>query len=168
MQTVIKRLKINDVEHEMEIAPEMRLLDFIRGPLGLKGTKEGCGEGECGACSVLLNGEVIDSCLMLVGQLADGDSITTVEGLGDATHLSPLQDCFVHEGGAQCGICTPGMLIAAHALLSKNPRPTRAQIAEAIAGNLCRCTGYAKIIDAIEKAAEIQAGRSRKTRKAKR
>ncbi|MFA4874191.1 MAG: (2Fe-2S)-binding protein [bacterium] len=165
MQTVIKRLKINDVEREIDATPEMRLLDLLRSQLKLTGTKEGCGEGECGACSMLLNGEVIDSCLMLVGQLKDGDEILTVEGLGDVDHLSPLQECFVHEGGAQCGICTPGMLMAAHALLRKNPRPTREEIATAISGNLCRCTGYVKIIDAIEKAS--QASKAGKVRKGK-
>jgi len=162
---VIKRLKINDVEREIDATPEMRLLDLLRSQLKLTGTKEGCGEGECGACSMLLNGEVIDSCLMLVGQLKDGDEILTVEGLGDVDHLSPLQECFVHEGGAQCGICTPGMLMAAHALLRKNPRPTREEIATAISGNLCRCTGYVKIIDAIEKAS--QASKAGKVRKGK-
>lgn len=153
--TLVKRnIIINNSSKLVEAKPELRLLDVLREHLHLTGTKEGCGEGECGACSVILNGEVVDSCLMLFGQLKDGDEILTVEGLGDAEHLSELQACFVHEGGTQCGICTPGMLIAAHALLMKNKKPTRDEIAAAIAGNLCRCTGYVKIIDAIGCAAK--------------
>lgn len=149
----IKKIIINSEEKNVEVAAEMRLIDVIRDVLNLTGTKEGCGEGECGACSVLLNDDVVNSCLVLFGQLNSGDKILTVEGLGDAEHLSPLQKCFIHEGGTQCGICTPGMLIAAHALLARKAQPTRQEIAEAIAGNLCRCTGYVKIIDAIERAA---------------
>lgn len=153
LNMISKKLIINDVEKKVKSAAESRLIDVIRDVLNLTGTKEGCGEGECGACSVLLNDDVVNSCLVLFGQLNSGDKILTVEGLGDAEHLSPLQECFIREGGTQCGICTPGMLIAAHALLMKNSKPTRAEIAEAISGNLCRCTGYVKIIDAIEKAA---------------
>ena len=122
------------------------------------GTKEGCGEGECGACSIILNDDVVHSCLILFGQLSDGDRILTVEGLGDADHLSPLQDCFVSEVGVQCGMCTPGMLIAAHGLLLRNKKPSRDEIATALSGNLCRCTGYVKIIDAVERAASILRG----------
>lgn len=157
---VLKKIKINGFEKRIDAMPESRLIDVLREELRLTGTKEGCGEGECGACSVLLNDEVVNSCLILFGQLNDGDKILTVEGLGDISHLSALQECFIHEGGAQCGICTPGMLIAAHAFLQKNSKPTRAEIAEAISGNLCRCTGYTKIIDAIEKASQKK--RSRK------
>lgn len=149
-----RSLTINGILKDVKARPEMRLIDVIREELHLTGTKEGCGEGECGACSVLLNSEVVNSCLILFGQTNDGDSILTVEGLGDAKHLSTLQSCFITEGGTQCGMCTPGMLIAAHALLLKNKNPSRQEIAVAIAGNLCRCTGYAKIIDSIEKAAE--------------
>lgn len=155
MPKITKKLIINAVEKEIGAAPEMRLLDVIRHELNLTGTKEGCGEGECGACSVLLNDEVVNSCLVLFGQLSDGDRVLTVEGLGDAEHLAPLQECFVSEGGVQCGMCTPGMLIAAHALLMNNSNPTRDEIARALSGNLCRCTGYVKIIDAVRKAAAI-------------
>ena len=158
MGTATRRVTINGVQRDLEAEPELRLLDLLREQLRLTGTKEGCGEGECGACSILLNDQAVDACLLLFGQLCDGDRITTVEGLGDAAHLSPLQACFVKQGGVQCGICTPGMLIAAQALLLKNPRPTRGQIAEAIAGNLCRCTGYVRIIDAIEQAAATMRG----------
>lgn len=155
---VKREITINGTAQAVEAPPETRLLDVLRQKLGLTGTKEGCGEGECGACSVLLNDEPVDSCLVLFGQLSDGDRVLTVEGLGDPAHLAPLQSCFVNESGAQCGICTPGMLICAHALLAKNPKPTREEIAVALAGNLCRCTGYVKIIDAVEKAAAIMRG----------
>jgi carbon-monoxide dehydrogenase small subunit len=128
-----------------------RLLDVLREDLRLTGTKEGCGEGECGACSVIVDGEVINSCLVPVCQL-HGSSIITVEGLARDGRLDPLQHAFLECGGAQCGICTPGMLIAARALLDTNAQPTRDEIKEAIAGNLCRCTGYTKILEAIEQA----------------
>jgi carbon-monoxide dehydrogenase small subunit len=129
-----------------------RLLDVLREELRLTGTKEGCGEGECGACSVIIDGEVILSCLVPMCQM-EGTRVLTVEGLARDGRLDPLQQAFLECGGAQCGICTPGMLISARALLDVNPRPTRDEIKEAIAGNLCRCTGYVKIIDAIECAA---------------
>jgi aerobic-type carbon monoxide dehydrogenase small subunit (CoxS/CutS family) len=114
----------------------------------MTGTKEGCGEGECGACSVLINGEVVNSCLVAVGQV-DGRAILTVEGLERQGALAPLQQAFIDHGAAQCGICTPGMLLAAHALLERNSRPSRDEVRDAIAGNLCRCTGYTKIIEAV-------------------
>jgi len=145
-------LRVNGIERRVDVAPMSRLLDVLREELKLTGTKEGCGEGECGACSVLLDGEVINSCLVPVCQV-DGSSITTVEGLALDGRLDPLQQAFLECGGAQCGICTPGMLIAARALLENNSSPSRDEIKEAIAGNLCRCTGYIKIIDAIERAA---------------
>jgi aerobic carbon-monoxide dehydrogenase small subunit len=132
-----------------------RLLDVLREELRLTGAKEGCGEGECGACSVIVDGEVINSCLVPVCQV-QGSTILTVEGLARDGRLDPLQQAFLECGGAQCGICTPGMLIAARALLDENAHPTRGEIAEAIAGNLCRCTGYTKIIEAIEQAAETR------------
>lgn len=128
-----------------------RLLDVLRTDLGLTGTKEGCGEGECGACSVILDGEVINSCLVPICQV-QGSRVLTVEGLAKDGRLDPLQQAFLECGGAQCGICTPGMLIAARALLDRNSNPDREEIKEAIAGNLCRCTGYIKILDAIEMA----------------
>lgn len=129
-----------------------RLLDVLRQDLRLTGTKEGCGEGECGACSVIVNGEVINSCLAPICQF-DGCEVVTVEGLKINEQLHPLQQAFWEEGAAQCGICTPGMLIAAKVLLDANPHPTHQQVRESIAGNLCRCTGYTKIIRAIERAA---------------
>jgi aerobic carbon-monoxide dehydrogenase small subunit len=129
-----------------------RVLDVLREDLRLTGTKEGCGEGECGACSIILDGEVINSCLVPICQV-QGSTIVTVEGLAQDGRLDPLQQAFLECGGAQCGICTPGMLIAARVLLDSNSHPERDEIKEAIAGNLCRCTGYVKIIDAIEQAA---------------
>ena len=140
---------INGKEYEITCAPTMRLVDFLREELGLTGIKEGCGEGECGACTVILEGNAVASCLVLVGQV-DGKSIITVEGLAEDNQLSALQQAFVDKGAIQCGFCTPGMLLSAKALLDKNPTPTRDEIAVAIEGNLCRCTGYVKIIDAIE------------------
>ena len=126
-----------------------RLLDVLREDLGLTGTKEGCGEGECGACSVLVDGAVVNSCLVAAGQV-DGCDVVTVEGLAlpDGT-LSPLQQAFIERGAAQCGICTPGMLLAAHALLRENPRPSADEVRVGLAGNLCRCTVYTKIIAAV-------------------
>jgi len=132
-----------------------RLLDVLREDLRLTGTKEGCGEGECGACSVIVDGEVINSCLVPVCQV-QGSSIITVEGIARDGRLDPLQRAFLDCGGAQCGICTPGMLIAARALLDVNTRPTLDEIKEGIAGNLCRCTGYTRIIEAIKQAASQQ------------
>jgi carbon-monoxide dehydrogenase small subunit len=125
-----------------------RLLDVLREDLGLTGTKEGCGEGECGACSVLIDGLVVNSCLVAAGQ-AEGCEVVTVEGLAAGDELSPLQRAFVERGAAQCGICTPGMLLAAHALLQENPRPSADDVRVGLAGNLCRCTGYTKIIEAV-------------------
>ena len=146
--------EVNGRVTEVETLPMRRLLDVLREVLRLTGTKEGCGEGECGACSVIVDGEVINSCLVPVCQV-DGASVTTVEGLARDGRLDPLQQAFLEYGGAQCGICTPGMLISARALLDSNRAPTRDEIKEAIAGNLCRCTGYIKIIDAIEHAARM-------------
>jgi aerobic carbon-monoxide dehydrogenase small subunit len=144
--------QVNGAAREVDVPPMKRLLDVLREDLRLTGTKEGCGEGECGACSVIIDGEVINSCLVPVCQTREA-RITTVEGLARGGQLDPLQQAFLECGGAQCGICTPGMLIAARALLDVTPQPTRDEIKEAIAGNLCRCTGYVKIIDAIEQAA---------------
>jgi aerobic carbon-monoxide dehydrogenase small subunit len=125
-----------------------RLLDVLREDLGATGTKEGCGEGECGACSVLIDGEVVDSCVVAVGQV-DGREVLTVEGLADGGRLSALQQAFIERGAAQCGICTPGMLLAAHVLLLRANRPSADDVRDALAGNLCRCTGYTKIIEAV-------------------
>lgn len=145
--------KLNGNAVSVQASPLTRLIDVLRDELNLTGTKEGCGEGECGSCTVLLDGEPVNSCLVPVGQVM-GRSVVTVEGLGHVDRLSPLQQCFISEGGAQCGICTPGMLVTAHALLERNPKPDEAAVREAIAGNLCRCTGYQRIINAILKAAE--------------
>lgn len=148
-------LVVNGEPRAFEGPPALRLLDVLRGPLGLTGTKEGCGEGECGSCTVLLDGEPVNACLVAIGQ-CEGRRVTTVEGLGDASHLTPLQRCFIEEGGAQCGICTPGMLIAAEALLSRIKSPSEDEIREALAGNLCRCTGYQRIVESVKKAAELR------------
>lgn len=144
--------QINASRYIIDAPPMKRLLDVLREDLNLTGTKEGCGEGECGACSILIEGEVVNSCLIPACQ-ADGTNITTVEGLAANGKLSSLQQAFLECGAAQCGICTPGMLISACALLQHKSQPTRDEIKEAIAGNLCRCTGYVKIIDAIANAA---------------
>jgi carbon-monoxide dehydrogenase small subunit len=152
---MIVSFDVNGIAREVESPPMKRLLDVLREDLRLTGTKEGCGEGECGACSVIVDGEVINTCLVPVCQV-EGSAILTVEGLARDGRLDPLQRAFLECGGAQCGICTPGMLIAARALLDENAGPTRDEIAEAIAGNLCRCTGYVRIIDAIEQAAQMK------------
>jgi carbon-monoxide dehydrogenase small subunit len=144
---------VNGAPVEVEVTGMRRLLDVLREDLGLTGTKEGCGEGECGACSVLLDGAVVDACLVPVSQ-ARGASVQTVEGLAPKESLGTLQQAFLETGGAQCGICTPGMLMAGEAFLESGASATGENIREAIAGNLCRCTGYTKIIEAIALAAE--------------
>jgi carbon-monoxide dehydrogenase small subunit len=136
----------------IDVPPLQRLLDTLREELRVTGTKEGCGEGECGACTVLIDGLPVNSCLVPIAQL-EGCRVVTVEGLAEGEQLSTLQRVFVEAGGAQCGICTPGILLAARALLDREPDPSRDLIREAIAGNLCRCTGYQRIIDGIEQAA---------------
>ncbi len=150
------RLIVNGEPAEVGVPGMRRLLDVLREDLGLTGTKEGCGEGECGACTVLVDGEAVVSCLVPVCQV-DGSVVRTVEGLsgvgGEPGPLSDLQDAFLVAGGAQCGICTPGMLMAAEAFLASGAEPTDVAIREAIAGNLCRCTGYTKIVDSIQLAA---------------
>ena len=150
------RLIVNGEPAEVGVPGMRRLLDVLREDLGLTGTKEGCGEGECGACTVLVDGEVVVSCLVPVCQV-DGSVVRTVEGLAlDAEtpgRLAPLQDAFLVAGGAQCGICTPGMLMSAEAFLASGAEATDEAVREAIAGNLCRCTGYTKIVDAIQLAA---------------
>jgi carbon-monoxide dehydrogenase small subunit len=131
-----------------------RLLDVLRREMHLTGTKEGCGEGECGACSVLMNGELVNSCLIPLAQ-ADGAEVETVEGLGDDDRLHVVQQAFLDCGGAQCGMCTPGMLVASVHLLRKNPKPDLLAIREGLNGNLCRCTGYIRIFEAVERAAAL-------------
>jgi carbon-monoxide dehydrogenase small subunit len=137
--------------------PSARLLDLLRGEFGLTGVKEGCGEGECGACSVLLNGRLANSCLIAAGSLQGAD-VVTIEGFRDTARYALLEKSFAAAGAVQCGFCTPGMVMAAEALLRLNPRPTEEQIREAISGNLCRCTGYNMIVDAITRASEEECG----------
>jgi carbon-monoxide dehydrogenase small subunit len=151
------RLQVNGRAHEVTAPSMSRLLDVLREELGYFGSKEGCGEGECGACSVMVNGRLVNSCLMPVIQ-ADSAEITTVEGLAKNGELHPVQKAFLECGGAQCGICTPGMVLAAVSLLEKCPKPNDAQIREGLAGNICRCTGYMKIFDSVRRASEIGGG----------
>lgn len=146
--------KLNGKEVSVEAPPMTRLLDVLRDELAATGTKEGCGEGECGACSVMMDQVLVNSCLVPVGQCAGAD-ILTVEGLGTQENLHPIQQAFLECGGAQCGICTPGMLLASLELLKKTPNPNETQIREGLAGNLCRCTGYTKIFDSVKKAAGV-------------
>ena len=145
-------ITVNGVAHELSVAPMKRLLDVLREDLHLTGTKEGCGEGECGSCSVRMDGELVNSCLVPVLQ-AHGACVQTVEGLARQGRMHPLQEAFLACGGAQCGICTPGMLMAATQLLERNPHPTMAQIREGLAGNLCRCTGFMRIFESVIAAA---------------
>lgn len=147
---------INGEERTEQVKPNQRLLDLIRKDLGLVGAKEGCGKGECGACTVLLNQNPVASCLVLAAQV-DGAEILTVEGLGSNAELHPLQEAFLEAGAVQCGFCIPGIIMTAYSLLQENPDPTRQEIRQAIAGNICRCTGYQKIVDAVELAAKKMA-----------
>jgi len=150
------RLTLNGQPREVDAPPMKRLLDVLREELELTGTKEGCGEGECGTCTVLLDDDPVNACMVVIAQ-CDGRRVVTVEGLGSAEHLTPIQRAFVTEGGAQCGICTPGMLVSAEALLRRTAAPSDAQIREALAGNLCRCTGYERIVQSVRIAAQERA-----------
>jgi carbon-monoxide dehydrogenase small subunit len=154
MTTKLIRLKVNGRESQVEVEPRQTLLDVLRNGLGLTGTKEGCGNGNCGSCTVLLNGKAVNSCLVFAVEVV-GQEITTIEGLYQEGNFHPLQQAFIDEGAVQCGFCTPGMILTAKALLDANPHPTEAQVRLAIAGNLCRCTGYDKIVRAILKAAVV-------------
>jgi carbon-monoxide dehydrogenase small subunit len=145
-------LTVNGKLETVHVFPMERLLDVLRHELGLTGTKEGCGEGECGSCSVLMNGKLVNSCLIPALQTA-GTNLTTIEGVADGPQLSELQTAFLECGGAQCGICTPGMILASCHLLDKKPEPRLDDIREALSGNLCRCTGYMQIFDAVAQAA---------------
>jgi carbon-monoxide dehydrogenase small subunit len=147
------RLKINGDLYEVRVEPWWTLVEVIREEIGLTGVKEACSTGECGACTVLLNGKLVNSCLILAVEAQDKE-IITIEGLAQGGKLDPLQEAFIKFGAIQCGFCTPGMLLAAKALLQKNPQPTEAEIREGISGNLCRCTGYVKIIEAIQAVAK--------------
>jgi len=148
MSAVTIRMTVNGNERELQAPPMKRLLDVLREDLCLTGTKEGCGEGECGSCSVRVNGDLVNSCMVPVLQ-ANGASVETVEGLASDGEMHPLQKAFLQCGGAQCGICTPGMLMAATHLLTHTPNPTLAEIREGLAGNLCRCTGFARIFESV-------------------
>ncbi len=150
-------LIVNGEPTEVSFAPHKTLLEVLREDLGLTGTKHGCELGECGTCAILLDGEPVLSCLVL-GVACEGRSVKTVEGMADGPRLHPLQDTFAELGAAQCGYCTPGFLLTAEALLAANPSPSRTQIKEALAGNLCRCTGYIKIYEAVELAAALLRG----------
>lgn len=140
--------KVNGNPHRVEVFPMARLLDVLREELQLTGTKEGCGEGECGACAVIVDGRIVNSCLVPVGQV-NGSEIKTIEGVAGEDELHAVQQAFIEHGGAQCGICTPGMVLAAVDLLERNPQPTESDIRTALAGNLCRCTGYMKIFESV-------------------
>ena len=148
------QLTLNGKSITREVPAHRLLLDFLRDEIGLTGTKEGCGTGDCGACTVFLNGKAVNSCLVLSGEL-DGAEIVTIEGLKIGEELHPIQKAFLEDGGAQCGYCTPGMLMMSKALLDENPNPSEEEIRFALAGNLCRCTGYAKIVQAVQDAAAV-------------
>ncbi|SDG95594.1 (2Fe-2S)-binding protein [Desulfosporosinus hippei] len=143
---------VNGKMYNLTVSPTLRLIDLLREELGLTGTKEGCGEGECGSCTVIINGKAVNSCLVLASQIR-GQEILTIEAL-ETDGLDKLQESFIKNSAVQCGFCTPGMLMSAKALLMKNPTPSEEEIKTAIAGNLCRCTGYNKIVQAIKEAAE--------------
>jgi carbon-monoxide dehydrogenase small subunit len=151
--TVPVRTQVNGRSLDLEIPAHHTLLDVLRDTVRLTGTKECCSEGECGACTVLVNGKPVCSCLVL-GVEMDGQQITTIEGLGSGERLDPIQEAFIATGAVQCGFCIPGMIMAARALLSAKPKPTRAEVQEALVGNLCRCGGYSRILDAVLLAAD--------------
>jgi len=151
----MKRIKVtvNGILYELSVQPWETLLDVIREHLGLTGTKEGCGLGECGACTIIMDGKTVNSCLVLAVE-ADSRVITTIEGLANGDELHPIQEAFIKCGGLQCGFCTPGMIMSTKALLEQNPSPDEEEIRKAIAGNFCRCTGYTKIIESVKVAAK--------------
>ena len=156
MKSIIK-LTVNGESVEAAVEPNQTLLQFLREGLGLTGTKHGCGLGDCGACTVILDGKPVNSCLVLSVQ-SNGCEVLTIEGLAENGKLHPIQQSFVDKGAIQCGFCTPGMILSAKALLDENPKPTELEIRTAISGNLCRCTGYQKIVEAIEDAAQAHQG----------
>ncbi len=156
MERIVK-LNVNGEWHKVIVRPYESLLDVLRSKLGLTGTKKGCNEGDCGACTVIINGRAVNACLVLAVEV-EGDNILTVEGLAEGPHLHPLQEAFMKFGGFQCGFCTPGMLMSAKALLDEIPDPTDEEIRKGISGNLCRCTGYVKIIESIREAASTMRG----------
>lgn len=152
-------LNVNGIDHIIKIDGEDRLIDVLREGLKLTGTKEGCGEGECGACTVIMDGVTVNSCMVMAFQ-TDGKKIITIEGLGTDEEIDPIQQAFLEEGAVQCGFCIPGMVLSAKVVLDNNPSPSREEIRESISGNLCRCTGYNKIVDAIERAGKLLRGES--------
>jgi aerobic carbon-monoxide dehydrogenase small subunit len=154
----IIRLTVNGEPVEAAVAQNQTLVQFLREDLGLTGTKHGCGLGDCGACTVILDGKAVNSCLVLAIQ-ANGSEVLTIEGLAENGKLHPLQQAFVDKGAIQCGFCTPGMILSAKALLEEKPNPTELEIRTALSGNLCRCTGYQKIVEAIDDAAKVMSGR---------
>ena len=154
----IIRLTVNGEPVEAAVAQNQTLVQFLREDLGLTGTKHGCGLGDCGACTVILDGKAVNSCLVLAIQ-ANGSEVLTIEGLAENGKLHPLQQAFVDKGAIQCGFCTPGMILSAKALLEEKPNPTELEIRTALSGNLCRCTGYQKIVEAIDEAAKVMSGR---------
>jgi carbon-monoxide dehydrogenase small subunit len=153
MNTQAIEFTVNGETRKLEVFPMARLLDVLREQLHLTGTKEGCGEGECGACTVIIDGQIVNSCLVPVAQI-EGCKITTIEGVAEAGQLHAVQKAFIDHGGAQCGICTPGMILAAVDLLNRNPEPTETDIRNGLAGNLCRCTGYMKIFESVVRACQ--------------
>ena len=144
-------LTVNDRAYEVAVAPNRTLTQLLRDDLNLLGTKEGCGVGDCGACTVIMDGKPVNSCLVLAVQ-ADGSDITTIEGVATSDGLHPVQQTFVEMGAIQCGFCTPGMVLSATSLLENNPHPTEHEVRQALSGNLCRCTGYQKIVEAVQEA----------------
>jgi aerobic carbon-monoxide dehydrogenase small subunit len=150
---MVVEFTVNGEKRKVEVFPMARLLDVLREQLELTGTKEGCGEGECGACTVIIDGQIVNSCLVPVAQV-DGAAITTIEGVAGVDNLHAVQQAFIEHGGAQCGICTPGMVLAAVDLLKRNPAPTENDIRNGLAGNLCRCTGYMKIFESVVRACQ--------------
>lgn len=157
-ETLPLRLRVDGIDRSIEVPADRLLIDALRSDLGLTGTKEGCGVGVCGACSVIVDGRLLSSCIVLAVSV-DGATITTVEGLSAPDgSLSALQEAFIRFGGFQCGICTPGQLVAATALLDRDPSPSEADVREWLTGNLCRCTGYVGIVEAVMQAAEVRRG----------
>jgi carbon-monoxide dehydrogenase small subunit len=153
MPTQVINFNVNDESRTVDTFPMARLLDVLREQLHLTGTKEGCGEGECGACTVIIDGQIVNSCLVPVAQV-NGSEITTIEGVAANEQLHAVQQAFIDHGGAQCGICTPGMILAAVDLLKRNPEPSESDIRNGLAGNLCRCTGYMKIFESVVRACQ--------------
>ncbi len=158
MASVEISLKVNGTQTRVQVEEDKTLLYLIREVLGLKGTKEGCGDGDCGACTVLLDGKVVNSCLVLAVQ-AEGKELVTIEGIGSEDNLHPIQQAFIEQGAVQCGYCTPGMVLSAKALLDDIPNPSEEEIRLGISGNICRCTGYHNIVTAIKSASEAMAAK---------